>query len=657
MDLLSEKLYKAKEWYAGGLFEKPEKAAFYRYSLAYCRYLENVPLAEYRGGKLYPCGKKYTEEYAVCPDYPYTFFVDYKILEQKGNIGLEEIRKEDEALVRIDSVHTVGGAGYTHGTPNYKRIAREGLNSYVKRIERLPEGEFRSGLLLTVEGIRAYWQRARNYLQGKAPECLLTALEKVPFEPAENLYEALVCFNFIYYMDFCDNIGILDADLIGFYRGENCEEIFGEMFDNININEGWTATIGGEYNDLTEQILRAIRCRRRPTLELKIKEKMPNKLWRLCKESLMTGCGQPSFYNDKLYRKALREKVTKISKEDAARFSGVGCTETSLSGMTNAGSLDAGINVLLIFSDFARAGKEYASFSDFLEAFIQVYEGEAENVFAKVNKFRKIRAAVRPQPVRTLFIDDCIDRGRDYNEGGARYNWSNINLAGLINTIDSMLAVKEIVYEKKLYSLKQLFDGLDCENDKIMKLLKKCRCFGRGDEKADAFASRFTNRLLDVFDRNEAYPEGKFFPASIQFVTYTEAGMGIPATPDGRKKDGPLADSLGAILGKDREGITALLESVCALPLGRFAGTPVLNLRMSKDFLTSHLQDVVESYFETGGMMVQISCLSREDMEDALIHPELHENLIVRIGGYSEYFNRLSPELKKTVIQRTEYGS
>jgi formate C-acetyltransferase len=175
------------------------------------------------------------------------------------------------------------------------------------------------------------------------------------------------------------------------------------------------------------------------------------------------------------------------------------------------------------------------------------------------------------------------------------------------------------------------------------------------DAEADALAADFAGRVFDLLGERSPFLGGQFLPSSIQFVTYVSAGLEVGPTPDGRERGAPLADSLAAIHGKDRAGPTALLNSVAKLPLYKAAGTPVLNLRFKKSDLARSLRPLVSTFFARGGMQVQVSCLSREDMEDALEHPERHENLIVRIGGYSEYFNRLSSELKETVLARTEF--
>jgi len=138
---------------------------------------------------------------------------------------------------------------------------------------------------------------------------------------------------------------------------------------------------------------------------------------------------------------------------------------------------------------------------------------------------------------------------------------------------------------------------------------------------------------------------------------FSQSNFTLTATPDGRSYGDPLADSIGPIHGRDTKGPTAMLNSAAKLPQKLMLGTPILNIRLQKNFIRNHLQALITGYFKQGGMQVQISCVSREDILDAMEHPERHENLIVRIGGYSEYFNRLSPELKQTVLQRTEYNT
>jgi formate C-acetyltransferase len=156
--------------------------------------------------------------------------------------------------------------------------------------------------------------------------------------------------------------------------------------------------------------------------------------------------------------------------------------------------------------------------------------------------------------------------------------------------------------------------------------------------------------MLD--DKKPPFGEG-FLPASIQFMSQVEAGKKVGATPDGREAGAPLCDSLAAIFGKDTKGPTALLNSVTSLNLYRALGVPVLNFNINPDFRNEVLKALILGYMKQGGIQMQITCISREMLEEAYINPEEHKNLVVRVGGYSEYFYRLSDELKRMVIERT----
>ncbi len=156
--------------------------------------------------------------------------------------------------------------------------------------------------------------------------------------------------------------------------------------------------------------------------------------------------------------------------------------------------------------------------------------------------------------------------------------------------------------------------------------------------------------MLD--EKKPSIGEG-FLPASIQFSSQVAAGKVVGATPDGREKEAPLADSLAAIFGKDTEGPTALLKSVASLDLKRALGIPVLSFNISPRFDNAVLKALVLGYMKLGGMHIQITCASYEMLKEAYENPDAHKNLVIRVGGYSEYFRNLSDELKRMVIDRS----
>ena len=187
--------------------------------------------------------------------------------------------------------------------------------------------------------------------------------------------------------------------------------------------------------------------------------------------------------------------------------------------------------------------------------------------------------------------------------------------------------------------------------------LKKMRNYKKAYGTDDEFANEFTNRISkDIYSLldNKAPTIGSgFLPASIQFNSQIEAGRYIKATPDGRRAGSPLCDSLGAIFGKDYLGPTALLNSVTHLELKKALGTPILNFNINPDFKNEILKALIIGYLSSGGYQMQITCTSLAMLMEAYNNKDMHKNLVVRVGGYSEYFHSLSDELQKMIISRT----
>ena len=645
-----------KEFYGAGYYEEPHKSPFERFSRALRRYFENYSLPEYRGEPLYPCGNKYHTE-LVNPDFSYTIDINWACLSEQSQ-EVKEILENDFNLhtSRITSVHTVGGNMYTHSHPNFERIAADGLDSYEERICKISDGTVREGLLDVMAGIRNYHGRILRMLEEK--DCdpdLYKALTKVPFSPCETLYEAVVCRNFVFYLDGCDNIGRLDADLIKYYRGEDITSLLRSFYQNIDASNGWSGALGPNYNPITLQCLRASHGMRRPSLELRITEDMPDEIWDAALESIQAGGGSPSLYNEKGYQSALERLFPDIPQSDRLRFAGGGCTETMLAGISNVGSLDAGINVALIFERFMREELiNKVSFEDFYSSFIERYRNEAFLVLDGISKSQKLREEYCPHPMRTLLTDDCIDKGKDFNGGGARFYSSVVNLAGIINVLDSLLVIRHLVYGEGGIGANELLKLMD--SGETFLGYRGIPRHGTDSDEATEMAYRLSTDLTKPMSEVKPYLGGIFIPSSIQFVTYADAGKNVGATPDGRKAGDPLCDSIGAVHGNDKNGLTALLNSASSLNQQSMSGTPVLNIRLDPTRMHKSLKALALGYFENGGLQIQVTCVNRDELLRAKENPEGYPNLVVRIGGYSEYFCRLSPELRQTVIDRTEFG-
>ena len=649
--MIAECLRSLGEAGAAGLYEEPDRSLFYRKALGLRRYFETCPLPPFRGTRLYPSGNVWT------PHYLDGMPLDLAALEQKDADLAARIRGDFlRYRSSVPEEHTVAGNMYTHSMPHYERVLREGFSSYRTRIAEIGDLDLREGLLHLTDGIGAYAARCADLVSSSGGNtALAAALRRVPMEPARDFYEAVVGWNLLLYLDHCDNLGCVASGLSFWWKGEDAMELLGELFDNLDANDGYSMAIGTDSGPLALQCLEASRGRRRPMIELFVDEDTPAEIWEKAFQVVRSANGQPAFYNPKALLGGLMRRFPVLREEDARRFCGGGCTEAMIAGLSCVGSLDAGINLPLLlerclYADLASS----RDFEDFLSRYLSSVSDTVDAVTREISASQARRAELMPLPMRTLLVDDCIEKGLDFNNGGARYMWSVVNFAGLVNVVDSLLVVRDFIFRERRYAPEAFLEKLRSSD---AAFLSEARlhpvCFGRDDSEANALAGRVSSAVFSLLDdRKPHFGEG-FLPASIQFNTQAAAGRHVGATPDGRAAGTPLCDSLGAIFGKDERGPTALLNSVTSLDLGRALGVPVLNFNVKPDFRDDVLRALILGYMERGGIQMQITCVSREMLEDALRRPELHRNLVVRVGGYSEYFCRLTGDLQQMILNRT----
>ena len=656
---MKEEFLKLGEYGAAGLYEEPNRSLFYRKALGLRRYFEHCRLYAFSGEALYPSGTVYSGM-MISPNYMHGLCLPPARLSEEAPLLAEKYKEEfDVYKSSVPREHILAGDMFTHAMPHYERILAEGLLSYIPRIEAIADDDLREGLLHLVEGIRCYASRCVAYLRSvSADRALIEALERVPLYPARNVYEAIVAWNFVMYLDGCDNLGCLAKGLLPYYRGEDLVPWLENLYDNLDKNNGYSMSLDSECPKITVQCLRAARGRRRPMIELLVDGDTPDAVWQEAFATLRSGGGQPAFYNKGAILGGLKARFPSIRDADLARFCGGGCTETMLAGYSAVGSLDASIHLLLIFERAMYAYLPQAErFEDFYEAYLADVSAVTEKVKREIDRSRRERAKYNPLPMRTLLIDDCIEKATEYNSGGARYNWSIISYAGMINVIDSLLAIKTLVFDQKRYTAAELLSHLGANDPEFLKEAVRCpESFGRDLASVNSFAKELSRRIFSMTETGKpAFGEG-YLSASIQFRSQARGGSIIGATPDGRAAGDPLCDSLAAIFGKDSLGPTALLNSVTALDLGRALGMPVVNFNITQKMSDSILRALIMGYIQNGGLQLQLTYASREELLDAYEHPERHANLIVRVGGYSEYFCRLPQELQRMVIHRTVQG-
>ncbi len=362
------------EFFASGYFEEPQASPMSRWSHAVRRRFENRKIATYNGELLYPCGPVHIggENHIVAPSYSFTYSYNEGALVGLLDNATEEEREtllELQASMRdlgaklnvIKTPHTVGGRGYTHSVPNYGSVVREGLSEHARRIatnltvarqrEDVEQIDFYSGLQDVLAGIELWHQSILEFLRDAPTDNpvaevrrkqLIVAYEQVPFQPARDFFEALVAYNFVYYLDDCDNPGRVDQELFPYYERDlaigrvthdEAVDLIRCLWENCDANSGWSAGIGGTtptgesaYNDLTIACLEAAHKIRRPNLQLHVRRDMPQEVWDAALDAIATGCGLPALYNEEEYLRSLREAHLGVREEDLGWHNGGGCT-------------------------------------------------------------------------------------------------------------------------------------------------------------------------------------------------------------------------------------------------------------------------------------------------------------------------------------------
>ena len=403
------------EPFAAGLLEYPEGPLPMTYCRAYRRYYETCPIVYRAGAPLFPAGIT-THPYAtvmadgtetktyVYPHYAHQYWVDWPRLEQKDAHGT--------AIIREYATRFRYAGEWNHSMLNYKRILAEGIDGYERRLLEKQDSDFCTALLDLIEGLRTYHRRALEALPAMgAPEELLDALKHVPFSPAKTAYEATVALNFCLSLDGWDNVGRLDSILAPYHRGENMRPWLRCMMESMQENDRWSITLGPDYSDVTRQALEASVGLARPLTQLRVTDEMPDELWELAAKRILEGGGQPAFYNEKAIRERLMGRIPHLTLEDALEFSGGGCTETAFAGCTYSGGTDDNINVLQIFEKYMHEQlPSAATFEEFYENFVTLLHAEQDQQMATINAYWNRRAKTCFAPIRTLFVDDCIDR-------------------------------------------------------------------------------------------------------------------------------------------------------------------------------------------------------------------------------------------------------
>ncbi|SCH74778.1 4-hydroxyphenylacetate decarboxylase large subunit [uncultured Clostridium sp.] len=460
------------------------------------------------------------------------------------------------------------------------------------------------------------------------------------------------------------------------------------MYQNVTIG-GQTVDKKDAVNPLSFLVLQSVAQTRltQPNLTVRYHANLDPKFFDECIEVMKLGFGMPALNNDEIIIPSFIQWGVK--EEDAYNYSAIGCVETAVPGKwgyrcTGMSYINFPRLLLCVMNDGVdltsgkRFVKGYGHFQD-MESYEELLDAWDKSL-RELTRYSVIvenaidKASERDVPdiLCSALTDDCIGRGKTIKEGGAVYDFISGLQVGIANMADSLAAVKKLVYDEKKITRDELWNAIlddfqSPENQKIQEMLiNDAPKYGNDNDDVDLLVVRAYDTYIDEIQK---YPSTRYHRGPIGGIRYAGTssisanvgqGMGTMATPDGRHAFEPLAEGCSPAHNCDKNGPTAVFKTVSKLPTDKITGGVLLNQKMTPQVLSREenkqkLEMLIRTFFNRlHGYHVQYNIVSRETLIDAQLHPEKHKDLIVRVAGYSAFFNVLSKKTQDDIIGRTE---
>lgn len=460
------------------------------------------------------------------------------------------------------------------------------------------------------------------------------------------------------------------------------------MYQNVTIG-GQTTDKRDAVNDLSFLVLQSVAQTRltQPNLTVRYHAGLNKEFYDECIEVMKLGFGMPALNNDEVIIPSFIKWG--VAEEDAYNYSAIGCVETAVPGKwgyrcTGMSYVNFPRMLLCVMNDGVdvttgrRFAKGYGSFRDMksydelMEAWDKTIREITRASVIVENAIDKASERDVPDVLCSALTDDCIGRGKTIKEGGAVYDFISGLQVGIANMADSLAAIKKLVFDERRITPAELADALETDfagekGEQIRQMLvNDAPKYGNDDDSVDQLV---VDAYQSYIDEIAKYPNTRHGRGPIGGIRYAGTssisanvgqGMGTMATPDGRHAHEPLAEGCSPAHNADTHGPTAVFKSVSKLPTEKITGGVLLNQKMAPTMLASErnkqkLEMLISAFFDRlHGYHVQYNIVSRETLLDAQAHPERHKDLIVRVAGYSAFFNVLSRATQDDIIARTE---
>ena len=611
-------------------------------------------------------------------------------------------------------LHNLVTLEWQHSTANFEEIIQIGIVGIKRKIEISKKAhendpdsiEFLNALSVFCDTIIKWAykcsQNAAELAQSTENEeyknnllRLSDSLKKVPQNPAESFYEAILSLYLCFSFD-PDSIGLIDRYLYPYYKHdiengiiteEDAKAYLQDLFlmlqshtdlSNKNFTRGGEShfAIGGYlpngedgFNELSHLIVEALMELPTyiPQITLRWTKKTPHEVFRYMMDHERHDPNKRiAFVNDEPKIEAFMKHLD-MQYSDAVNYTMVGCNEVAFPGGIYMGTMDDNIlrSVELTFKNRREQILSAADFDSFYDVYEEQLFSDIEEMLEYEDKFNLLRAK-DVNIVSSIFFKGCIERAKSVTQGGPSICSAGLDFIGLPNVFDSLTVVKQFVYDEKLITMHELIDALDnnWEGYEDMRVLikKRGKFFGNDYDISNEIAIRFTDSVYRFLKDKRSVFGYKYLVGNL--VGYNEHhkffGSLTGATPDGRKNGEMFKFGLGQSNGYDREGLAALLNSVSKCdPHHILHGPTVTNVTLDEQLMTNDVNfektvKLFETYFENGGIHFQLTYVSKEDMIKAKCFPDDYKHLRVRVSGFSDYFVKLNEALQDDIIARTE---
>lgn len=601
-----------------------------------------------------------------------------------------------------------------HIALDYDKLIRKGINGIKKEIEECLENlnvndacaypdyetikqkEFYDCLIIELDAVLELAERyskkakemAESSIEPRKSELLKISeiMEKVPKNPAESFYEAIQSVQFYLSGLFgLYALGRPDRYLYKLYKkdieeGNITKEFAQELIDNFCLyvsdrvlsRSACGFIVGGQdgygnlvENDLTYMFLTALDHIKLPDPNgaLAVNKKTSNEILTYAAEILSRGTTHPAFYNDDAIINSLVEHYG-VLRKDAVEYIHATCAEMSIAGKSKSHSTPFQLDMPKLVYETAKENPDCNDLEEFLDIYVQKLKALTKRYSLQYVLRMLEGSRIGNEAMRACaLIDDCIKRGKSIYEGGERYTFIQPIFIGFSTAVDSLYALLKLVFEEKQLKPSEFCEitenNFENHEDLRQYIINKLPHYGNDAEETDVLAKKVSEKILSVFKGNDIAGGKLMMPGTFSYVNHATYGEKMIATFDGRLKGYSYSDGCSPVQSRDINGPTAMVKSLTSWDQSEFLGGMVVNIKFGKNNLNgdgiNNFIAILKTFMARGGIEMQVNVVDRKTLIEAKENPESHPDLFVRIGGYSEYFSRLTPTLQQEVIDRTEY--